>query len=153
MFQIDPIERLNLTLSAGAVAASLALASPGFAMSLAIGAGLEAINFRGLRRSAQFLFWGEISGSGPWLGVYGLRYGLLVIGIGAALYFGAHPVGLIVGLSLIMPATVIEAWRNRPPIDPDAPALEPDDPDWDRWDPWLARELSPTEEEDDEATE
>lgn len=153
MFQIDPIERLNLTLSAGAVAASLALVSPAFALSLAIGAGLEALNFRGLRRSAQFLFWGEISGSGPWLGVYGLRYSILVIGIGAALYFGAHPVGLIVGLSLIMPATVIEAWRNRPPIDPDAPALDPEDPAWDRWDPWLARELSPEEEEDDKEAE
>jgi len=149
--QIDPIERLNLTLSASAVAASAALVSPAFALSLAIGAGLEAMNFRGLRRSAQFLFWGEISGSGPWLGVYGLRYSILVIGIGAALYLGAHPVGLLVGLSLIMPATVIEAWRNRPPIDPDAPALDPEDPAWDRWDPWLARELSPEEEDHEEA--
>lgn len=153
MFQIDPIERLNLTLSAGAVAAGAAFVSPGFAASLAIGAGLEAINFRGLRRSAQFLFWGEINGSGPWLGVYGLRYSLLVIGIGAALYFGAHPVGLLVGLSLIMPATVIEAWRNRPPIDPEAPALDADDPAWDRWNPWLARELDPEEKEESERTE
>ncbi len=153
MFQIDPIERLNLTLSAGAVAASAAFVSPGFATSLAIGAGLEALNFRGLRRSAQFLFWGEINGSGPWLGVYGLRYSLLVIGIGAALYFGAHPVGLLIGLSLIMPAAVIEAWRNRPAIDPDAPALDPEDPDWDRWDPWLAREMPTADEEESEKTE
>lgn len=146
MFQIDPIERINLTLSASAVAASLVWATPSFAASLALGAGLEAFNFRGLRRSAQFLFWGEITGSGPWLGVYGLRYSLLVIGISAGLYFGADPIALVIGLSLIMPAMVVDAWRNRPAIDPDAPSLDPDDPAWDRWNPWLAREMDPAEE-------
>jgi hypothetical protein len=146
---IDPIERTNLTLSAGAVAASLALASPGFAASLAVGALLEAWNFRGLRRSAQFLFWGEIRGSGGWLGIYALRMGLLVIGIGAALYFGANPIGLLIGLSLIMPASVIEAWRSRPAVDPSAPSLAQDDPMWERWNPWLARERAGDEEPED----
>ena len=146
---IDPIERTNLTLSAGAVAASLAFASPAFAVSLAVGAALEAWNFRGLRRSAQFLFWGHIRGSGGWLGVYSLRMGMLVIGIAAALYLGAHPVGLLIGLSIIMPATVIEAWRARPTIDPNAPALAQDDPSWERWNPWLARENAIDEERDD----
>ena len=136
----DPIERTNLTLSAGAVAASLAFGSTAFALSLAIGAALEAFNFRGLRRSAQFLFWGQIGTSSGWLGVYSLRMSLLVIGICAALYFGAHPVGLLIGLSLIMPAAVIEAWRARPPVDPAAPALSDDDPSWERWNPWFARE-------------
>jgi hypothetical protein len=145
---IDPIERTNLTLSAGAVAASLVLATPAFALSLAVGAALEAFNFRGLRRAAQFLFWGEIRGGGPWIGVYGLRFGLLVIGIGSALYFGADPVGLLIGLSLIMPAAVIEAWRARPQVDPDAPALAPDDEAWERWNPWLAREREPVEDEE-----
>jgi len=143
---IDPIERTNLTLSAGAVAASLAFGSTAFALSLAVGAALEAFNFRGLRRSAQFLFWGQIGSSGGWLGVYSLRMSLLVIGIGAALYFGAHPVGLVVGLSLIMPAAVIEAWRARPAVDAAAPALAEDDPAWERWNAWLARE---TEERED----
>jgi hypothetical protein len=137
---IDPIERTNLTLSAGAVAASFAFGSTAFALSLALGAALEAFNFRGLRRSAQFLFWGQIAGSRGWLGVYSLRMSLLVIGIGAALYFGAHPVGLLIGLSLIMPAAVIEAWRARPPVDPSAPALAEDDPSWERWNAWFARE-------------
>jgi hypothetical protein len=146
---IDPIERTNLTLSAGAVAASLALATPGFALSLAVGAALEAWNFRGLRRSAQFLFWGQIRGSGGWLGVYSLRMSLLVIGIGAALYLGAHPVGLLIGLSLIMPAAVIEAWRARPAVDPAAPALGQDDPSWERWNAWLAREREADEERED----
>lgn len=147
---IDPIERLNLLLSAGAVAASLALASPGFALSLAVGAGIEAVNFRGLRRAAQFLFWGQIQGAGPWTGVYALRFGLLVIGIGAALAFGADPVGLLVGLSIIIPASVIEAWRTRPAIDPNAPALPPDDEAWERWNPWLAREREEREESEEE---
>ena len=144
---IDPIERTNLTLSAGAVAASLAFGSTAFALSLAVGAALEAFNFRGLRRSAQFLFWGQIGSSGGWLGVYSLRMSLLVIGIGAALYFGAHPVGLVVGLSLIMPAAVIEAWRARPAVDPAAPALPEDDPAWERWNPWIAREVEPGEDD------
>lgn len=143
---IDPIERINLTLSAGAVAASLVLATPTFAVSLAVGALLEAVNFRGLRRQAQFLFWGQIRSGSSWSGIFALRFGILVIGIGAALAFGADPAGLLVGLSLIMPAAVIEAWRTRPPIDPHARALASDDPEWDRWNAWLAREREETEE-------
>lgn len=145
--KIDPIERTNFALSAGAVAASLWLASPAFALSLGFGALLEAVNFRGLRRSAQLLFWGEISGSRGWQAVFALRFSLLVIGIGSALAFGAHPVGLIVGLSLIMPAAVFEAWRARPAIDPTAPALAADDPSWERWNAWLVREREPVEED------
>jgi hypothetical protein len=144
---IDPIERTNLALSAGAVAASWWLATPAFALSLGFGALLEAVNFRGLRRSAQFLFWGQIQGGRGWSGLFALRFGLLVIGIGAALAFGADPVGLLVGLSLIMPAAVFEAWRARPAVDPSAPALAPDDPSWDRWNAWLARESEPVEED------
>ena len=146
--KIDPIERMNLTLSAGAVAASFVLASPVFALSLAAGAALEAFNFRGLRSQAQFLFWGQIQGGGTWTGLYAMRFGVLVVGIGTALYFGADPVGLIIGLSLIMPAAVIEAWRSRPAVDPNAPALAEDDPAWDRWNPWLAREREDEEEEE-----
>ena len=76
-------------------------------------------------------------------------FGLLVIGIGAALRFGADPVALIIGLSLIMPAAVLEAWRARPAVDPDAPALAPDDPAWERWNPWLARERGGSEDADE----
>jgi hypothetical protein len=146
---IDPIERTNLALSAGALAASWWLASPGFALSLGFGALLEAVNFRGLRRSAQFLFWGQIEGARGWSGVFALRFGLLVIGIGAALGFGADPLGLLVGLSLVMPAALLEAWRARPALDRAAPALAPDDPSWERWNPWLAREREAAEEEED----
>jgi hypothetical protein len=147
--RIDPTERTNLTLSAGAVAASLVLATPAFAASLAVGALLETLNFRGLRRQAQFLFWGQIRSGGVWAGVFGLRFGLLVIGIGVALTLGADPAGLLVGLSLIMPAAVIEAWRSRPPLDPSAPVLALEDPAWERWNPWLAHEREADEEADE----
>ena len=144
---LDPIQRMNLKLSAGAVAVSLVLATPAFAFSLGVGALLEAFNFHGLRRSAQFMFWGEIAGSRGWIGVFSLRFSLLAIGVCTALYFGAHPVALLIGLSLMMPAAVIEAWRARPAIDPNAPALDADDPGWDDWNPWLAREQPETEED------
>ena len=146
MISIDPIERWNIAISAGAVATSLAVATPAFATSLAVGAALEAANFRALRRSAQFLFWGVMPGQRAWAAVFGLRFVLLAIGIGAALYFGADAAGLVIGLSLVMPATIIEAWRSRPPIDPNAPRLAADDPSWDRWNPWLAREIEASDE-------
>ena len=145
--RLHPIERTNLALSAGAAAVSLALLGPLFSASLVAGAALESVNFRGLRRQSQFLFWGQIRSGGAWSGVYALRFGLLVIGIGAALAFGADPAGLLVGLSLVMPAAVIEAWRARPPVDPNAPALGPEDPAWERWNAWLARERAPEEDE------
>jgi hypothetical protein len=144
---LDPIERTNLALGAGAVAATYFLTSPAFALSLGAGALLEAVNFRGLLRSGQFLFWGQIQGSRGWTGVFALRFSLLVLGIGCALALGAHPVGLVVGLSLIMPAAVFEAWRARPPLDPNAPSLAPDDPAWELWDAWRAREREPREED------
>jgi hypothetical protein len=146
---IDPIERWNIAISAGAVATSLAVATPLFATSLAVGAALEAANFRALRRSAQFLFWGVMSGQRAWAAVFGLRFALLTIGIGAALYFGADAAALLIGLSLIVPATIIEAWRSRPPIDPNAPRLAADDPSWDRWNPWLARETQAPDESEE----
>ncbi|MGI9590922.1 MAG: hypothetical protein ACR2P8_06110 [Myxococcota bacterium] len=145
---IQPVERLTFTLSASAVAAGWWLVSPLFALSLGFGALIEAVNFRGLHRQAQLLFWGEIKSGGSWTGLYGLRFGILVIGIGGALALGAHPLGLLVGLSLVMPATLWVAWRNRPPVDPAAPALAPDDPAWDAWNPWLARESEPASEDD-----
>jgi len=147
---IDPIERWNIAISAGAVATSLAVATPLFATSLAVGAALEAANFRALRRSTQFLFSGVMPGPRAWAAIFGMRFGLLAIGIVAAIYLGADAIGLVVGLSLIVPATVIETWRSRPPIDSSAPRLDDDDPSWDRWNPWLARESASSEEHDEE---
>jgi hypothetical protein len=146
MLRVERVERLNLVLCAGAVAASLPLISPGFALSVAAGALLEALNFRGLFRAGRSFFAGRSPG---WSAGWALRFALLAVGIGAALALGAHPVGLVVGLSLIVPAAVIEAWRSRPPIQEDAPAIAPDDPGWTRWNPWLARERDPDDEAED----
>ena len=137
---IDPIERWNLVISAGAVATSLVLATPAFALSLALGATLETLNFRGLQRSARFLLFEAVGGTRGWLIVFALRFSLLAVCIGAALFLGAHAIALLLGLSLISPALLIEAWRSRPPVLADAPALDADDPSWERWNPWLARE-------------
>lgn len=142
------VQRWNLTLSLAAAAAALALISPLFAVSLAIGAAIEAINFRGLYASGVVLFGGELPGGKRWAAGFGLRFALLGAAVGVALYVGAHPVGLVIGLSLIMPAAVIEAWRTRPPVDENAPALSPDDDGWEDWNPWLAREVTPDEEDD-----
>ena len=72
--------------------------------------------------------------------------------LGAVIFFairaGVHPVGLVVGLSLIVPASVLAAWRARPPLVADAPALAPDDPEWERWDAWRARERDAEAEEE-----
>jgi len=151
MMNIDPVERWNLAISAGAVATSLVVAPPVFTTSLAVGAALEAANFRALRRSAQFFFWGVMPGQRAWAAVFTLRFSLLAVGICAALYFGADAAGLLIGLSLIMPATLIETWRSRPPIDPSAPKLDDDDPSWDRWNPWLARESKAGDEPEEES--
>lgn len=143
--RLHPIERTNLALSAGAAAVSLAVLGPLFTVSLVAGAALESLNFRGLRRSATAFLGGEIAGGGGFRAVAGLRFVVLATGIGIALAFGAHPVGLVVGLSLILPAAIIEAWRHRPPVVPGAPALTADDPEWELWDPWRARERDPDE--------
>ena len=138
--KLAPIQRTSFALSAGAAALALATSGPGFAASLLAGAALESVNFRGLHRSSAAFFAGELPGGGALRAVAGLRFLLLGLGIALALAIGAHPVGLVIGLSLILPAAVIEAWRHRPPVVPDAPALAPDDPQWERWDAWRARE-------------
>jgi len=140
MMNANPIQRWNLMLSAGAVATSFVVATPGFAASLALGATLEAINFRGLHRAARFVVFEAVGGVRGWIFVFALRFTLLSTAIGASIYFGANAVALLIGLSLIVPAVLIEAWRTRPTIDPDAPALDPEDPSWDLWNPWLVHE-------------
>ncbi|MEE9607799.1 MAG: ATP synthase subunit I [Myxococcota bacterium] len=145
---LEAVERWNLALGAVVLGVSFAVASPTFAVSVAVGTVLEAVNFRGLRRSAELLFNGPRPGSRGWSVGFGLRLVLLAVGIGAAMVAGANPVGLLVGLSLIVPAVFIEAWRARPPVVEGAPALPADDPAWDRWNPWLARERDEDEHED-----
>jgi len=119
----------SLAFSAGAAAASWALVSPRFAGSLALGAALEAVNFRALFghwRSALLGAERRAFAAG-----FGLRFLALGGAIWLALAVGAHPLGLLLGLSLVVPGVLLAAWRARPAPDPDAPALAPDDPSWD----------------------
>ncbi len=138
---------LSLALAAGAAAASWPLVSLRFAVSLVFGAALGAANFHAL-----FAFWErallrrERAGV---LGSFAVRFALLGLLVWAALAAGAQPVGLVTGLSLIMPAVVFVAWRARPAPATDALALAPDDPSWEAWDPWRARERDPDEIEDE----
>jgi hypothetical protein len=80
---------------------------------------------------------------------FGLRFVLLAGAIWAALALGAHPVGLLIGLSLFVPGVLLAAWRARPAPDPEAPALAADDPSWEAWNPWLARERDAEDGEDE----
>lgn len=108
------VEQWNLGLSASAVAASLALETPHFATSLAAGAFLEALNLGALRRSALQFFSGRMTRS--WTGAFALRFLVLAAAIFLTLQAGANPVALLIGLSIAMPAVLIDAWLNRPPI-------------------------------------
>lgn len=146
----DPIERLNLVFSTGAVALALAVAPAPFTTGLALGAVLEAVNFRALRGGAKRLFSGELAGSAPVAAAFGLRFAGLAVVLAVAMRAGLHPVGLLIGLSLIVPAAVLGAWLQRPTLATDLPAPPPpDDASWDDWNPWLARERvrDPEEEE------
>lgn len=148
------VNRYNLALSAGAVAASFALATPLFAASLALGAVLETANFRMLWRFCERAFFPASGGAGAGraAGAFGLRFALLGLAIFAAIAAGAHPIGLVIGLSLIVPAALLAAWRARPAAGlVTAAAPPPDDPSWDEWNPWLARERTPEDEDDEEA--
>jgi len=144
------VERTNLAFAAGAVGASLAFASPRFAASVLAGAAVEALNLRAIWRSSEALLGlAEPARSGRMavLG-FGVRFGLMAAAMALALHAGAHAVGLLLGLSLVVPAVVLGVWRHRPPVVAELPALESDDPEWDAWNPWLARERDPEEEED-----
>ena len=139
----------SLAFSAGATAVSWAFVSPRFAGSLALGAALEAVNFHALFGHWRSALLGSRRAGLAAFGSFGLRFILLGGSVWAALAFGAHPVGLVLGLSLVVPAVVIAAWRARPVPSLDAPALAADDPSWEAWNPWLARERDPDADEDD----
>ncbi len=135
------VERLNFTLSAGAVAASYAFFTPQIASSVAAGALLEVVNFRAMHASARSFFAGQMGGAGLWVGVVGLRLAVLAGAIVLAVTLGAHPIAFIAGLSIVMPAVLLDSWRNRPEVlDPseyDSPPVPaPDDPSWDRFSVW-----------------
>jgi hypothetical protein len=147
-----PAEKLNFGLSAGAVAASFAVASPLFAGSLALGAALETMNFRFMHRTADAVFTGVVPSGGGWVAILVLRLGLMFAGIVAAMLNGADPFGLVIGLSLVMPATVAAAIWHRPAMvcQEPLPALDPEDPIWDDYSVWRPGRMNSTRDEETE---
>jgi hypothetical protein len=149
------VERLNLGLSAGAVAASFALVTPHFAGSLAAGAFLEALNLGAIHRGARKVFGGELVGTRAWIGVFSMRFLTLAAAIYVTMQAGADPAALLIGLSIAMPATVIDAWLNRPPvIDPATlPSFVDGESDedaayWENYSVWRPGRLITTERDD-----
>ncbi len=148
--KLVPIERLNVTLGAGAVAGAVAMGAPLFALSVALGTALEVVNFRTLHRAALALFAGHVETGNKWLVLFSVRLALLAAAIGFALRSGADPVGLVLGLSMVVPAALIVAWRTRPPVTP-APLQAvppPDDASWDEYSVWHPARVELPREED-----
>jgi hypothetical protein len=141
------LQGLNLTLSAGGLAASALFAGPAFTAAYALGAALEAVNFRALCTCASRLLTGQIEGGRVWVALLGLRLAMMFGAMGVALAAGAHPLGLLLGVSTVVPAVLFGAWWLAPPVDPDAPALPADDPAWDRWSVWRGDVVEPAEDE------
>lgn len=146
--RLDRVERLNLLLGGAAVVGALALASGRFVVSLAVGVGIQAANYRTLRRMGERLFAGELRGGRAWTAGFGLRFALVGAAMLAALLAGADPIALVIGLSAIVPAVLFGAWRAGPPRGNFPAPPSPEDPSWDEWDPWRAREREAAEEED-----
>lgn len=157
--ELARVEQLNLGLSAGAVAVSFVFSTPHFATSLAAGALLEAVNFGAIHRGARQLFSGESASLRGWVGVLSMRFMLLALAILVTMQAGAHPAALLIGLSLVMPATVIDAWIHRPPVvDPatlptlveaEAEAEAEDDAEyWERYSIWRPGHLIATWRDD-----
>ena len=140
---------LGLAAAAGAI--SLALASPRFAASMGIGALLQLTNFRALWSSCEKILLVGGPGAGLAIATFSVRFVLLGAVVGIALWAGIDAAGLLVGLSLIIPAAVVAAWRARPPVLENVPALADDDPSWDLWNPWLAHERDLSDEEEEGA--
>ena len=146
-----PAEKFNFGLSAGAVAASFAVASPLFAGSLAFGAALETMNFRFMHRTADAVFTGVVPSGGGWIAVLVLRLGLMFAGIVAANTTSTGTI-LVIGLSLVMPATVAAAMWHRPAMvyQEPLPALDPEDPIWDDYSVWRPGRKNSTRDEETE---
>ncbi len=111
---------------------------------------------RALRRMGKRLVSGELVATGPRMGIFGARFLLLAIGIVLSMAAGANPIALVIGLSIVVPAVVIDAWRHRPPIESCEPVVvpPPDDPSWDDWNVWRVQGIdSPSPTDEDESNE
>lgn len=124
--------------AAAAGLAAFGLATPKFALSLLLGAALQTLNFRGLFGLAQSALALQARAASG----FALRLPLFGALVFVALEVGVDPAGLLCGITTLVPAVVVAAWQSRPRVIPasELPALAPDDPAWDEWSPWLARE-------------
>jgi hypothetical protein len=134
-------------ISALAGAAAFALATPKFAASVLLGAALQTLNFRGLFGLARSAFASESRAASG----FALRLPLFGVLVFAAISAGVDAAGLLLGVTTLVPAVVISAWHARPRPLPtsELPALAPDDPSWDLYSPWLARERELESKEDE----
>lgn len=148
--QHQSVVRWNLAFSASTCAASYSLVSPTFALAVGFGTLLELASFQTMWRSCERIFLTSTNGLSGALpaGVFGLRFLIVALVLFLALQAGIHPIGLVMGLLSIVPAILVAAWRARPAIDPNAPALPDDDPTWDAWNPWIAQESAPPDEDE-----
>ncbi len=147
--EANALQGLNLTLSAGGVAVSALVAGPAFATAYALGAALEAVNFRALCACATRVLQGQLDGARFWTALLGLRLAMLFGAMAVALAAGAHPLGLLLGVSTVVPAVLLGAWWFAPPVDPAAPVLPADDPAWEHWSVWRADVVLPAPDDDD----
>lgn len=137
----------HAAITAAAALVAFAIAPPKFALSLLLGAALQTLNFRGLFGLAR----GALVQESRAASGFALRLPLFAGLVFLAIQVGVDAGGLLVGITTLVPAVVISAWQARPrdSVDPRAlPALAPDDPSWDQYSLWLARERE-TEREGD----
>jgi len=136
----------HLAFTAAAGLAAFALATPKFALSLLLGAALQTLNFRGLFALAQHAFAQQARAASG----FALRLPLFGVLVFVAIRAGVDPGGLLCGITTLVPAVIAAAWqaRPRPVAASELPALAPEDPSWDEWSPWLARERETKREED-----
>jgi hypothetical protein len=129
----------HFAFSACAALAAFLFATPKVAFSLLLGAALQTMNFRGLFGIALAAFANEARAASG----YALRLPILGVLVFLAIRAGVDAAGLLVGLTTLVPAVVVAAWQARPRAvaSPELlPKLAPDDPSWDQYNPWLARE-------------
>jgi hypothetical protein len=136
----------HAAISAAAALGAFALATPKVALSVLLGAALQTLNFRGLFGLARNAFAREARAASG----FALRLPLFGALVFVAIRAGVDAAGLLVGVTALVPAVVIAAWLARPRDVADLsalPALAPEDPSWDRYSPWLARERETEREE------
>jgi hypothetical protein len=137
----------HLAFSAAASALAFAFVSPRFALGLALGAALQTMNFRGLFGLARMAFALQARAASG----FALRLPLFGALVFLAIRAGVDAAGLLAGVTTLVPAVVIAAWQSRPRDAADTaalPALAPDDPSWDQYSLWLARERETDREEE-----